>query len=243
VFFLFHVVFGAVLVWISTDQGRDWQLMAGISTGGRSGNARAGGSAAGSSFSPDVSAPAFTLDSFYNIYRISGALGNNGGCLDAVWASMNGGAAWNNQYNLPGSTRHIEPTRELAAAIGDSRGNIFVSGGRSCTANSGEALNDVWMSADKGVNWFRQTASAPWGARLVHQMLSHTSKILNKDVLIVLTGWTGNTDLNDVSISLSFSGSLSLLLSCSLFLSQNWLCFFVHSFFVYLNEFFSLIWF
>ena len=188
-------------VWISTDRGVVWELIAGHSLYGRNGDVGAYDQFFRSSFSPDTYAPAFALDSNGYIYRIQGEVSDGGECSNDVWTTTNG-LQWTNQYT-PATTRRITPARLYAGAIGDSRGNIYVSGGRACTGANTASVerNDVWMSADKGKTWTQQTATAAFPRRAVHQMLSWNSKTLGKDTLIVFSGWSGTGDYNDVYAS------------------------------------------
>ena len=188
-------------VWLSTDKGVVWELIAGWSLFGRNGDVGANGAAFRSSFTPDTFAPAFTLDSLGYIYRIQGELTDGGECSSDVWMSTNA-IQWTNQYT-PATARRIVPTRLYAGAIGDSKGNIYVAGGRSCVAvgTASQERNDVWMSSDRGKNWVLQTAAASWPRRAVFQMLSFNSLMLGKDTLIVFSGWSGTADYNDVHAS------------------------------------------
>ncbi len=63
---------------------------------------------------------------------------------------------------------------------------IFVLGGYD-----GSRLNDVWSAAD-GANWERETASAGWARRDLHQALSHHGR------LYILGGTDGGNRYNDV---------------------------------------------
>ena len=186
-------------VWISTDHGLVWELIAGRSLRGRTGAASARPAAnAASSFSPVAFAPAYAQDSTGGIYRIQGQPSNGAAtCTTDIWYTSNG-VSWTNQYRAPGSTSigRITPTRRYAAAVGDSQGRIFVSGGTACGANVG--LNDVWMTTNKGVEWTMQVSRAPWSGRLVHAMLSLYSTRMMKNALVILTGWSGSSDSNDV---------------------------------------------
>ena len=109
------------------------------------------------------------------------------------------GIQWQNQYTAS-ATRRITPSRLYAGAIGDSKGNIYVAGGRACTGagTASQERNDVWMSSDRGKNWVQQTATASFPKRAVFQMLSQSSSRLQKDVLTVFAGWSGTADYNDV---------------------------------------------
>ena len=182
-------------VWISTDHGLVWELMAGISRAGRNGYTPANPQT--TSFNPDAFAPAYAQDSTGAIYRIQGQPTDGATqCTNDVWYSTNG-VVWSNQYTnpTPGRTR-ITPARRYAAAVGDNSGKVFVSGGTACASNVG--LNDVWMSVNKGVDWTRQIAMAPWSGRLVHTMQFMYSRYLLKGMLVIFTGWSGVTDSNDV---------------------------------------------
>ena len=184
-------------VWISTDKGLVWELIAGRSLRGRNGAVSARPSDA-TSFSPDSFAPAYAQDSNGAIYRIQGQpTATATTCSTDIWYSTNG-IAWTNQYRAPGSGSigRITPVRRYAAAVGDNQGRVFVSGGTACANNVG--LNDVWMTTNRGVDWSMQVARAPWSGRLVHAMLSLYSTRAMKNMLVILTGWSGTADSNDI---------------------------------------------
>ena len=184
-------------VWISTDKGLLWELIAGVSRRGRNGEVHARPTDS-TSYNPDAFAPAVLQDSQGSLYRIQGqGSAAVAPCINDVWYSTNG-IIWTNQYTPPTAGRgRILPTRQYAAAIGDSSGKIFVAGGTQCVGGN-VGMNDVWMSVNKGVDWTQQTARAPWSGRLVASMVALSSSRLLRNVLVTFTGWSGSQDSNDV---------------------------------------------
>ena len=184
-------------VWLSTDHGATWSLLSGVSLYGRTGLARATAPQDSRSFSPATSYAAFALDPKNSIlYRVGGYNQQAGNCYGGALSSSDG-KTW--AVANSGALNAISPSRELAAAIVDSLGYLYVSGGRRCGETNG--LEDVWRSTDRGRTWTkRNTVNVPFGMRLVHLLLNFqsSSKLLGANVLMVLGGWTGGSDRNDV---------------------------------------------
>ena len=179
-------------VWLSSDRGQSWQLIAGVSHNGTNGRTAAASPYDVSSFTPDSSFGGFTVDSAFNIYRIGGSLAD-GQCTDAVFLSTDG-KTWNNQ--ITANSRRFSPLRDETVAVADSAGRLYLLGGRRCGDKA--RLNDVWMSSDKGKNWVRQTASAAWSARIAPFVLSQRNKGASTDVLLLFGGVDGSGDKNDI---------------------------------------------
>ena len=182
-------------VWLSTTHGVTWSLVSGISINGRSGLTRATTPMDSRSFYPPTTYPAFALDTKNSvIYRVGGYSYQSNACYGGVVSSVDGKtwAVVNNGVN------GILPTREHAAAITDSAGYLYVSGGRQCYTSAG--LNDVWRSTDRGKTWSIRTNSVPFGPRLVHLLLNFqaNNKLGSANVQMVLGGWTGSADRNDI---------------------------------------------
>ena len=183
-------------VWLSSDHGATWALIAGVSVYGRTGQTRATAPADTTSYNPMPVYQAFAYDSINNyIYRMGGWNPATNLCYGGTQYS-NDAKRWINVAG--GTTGVINPTREHAAAITDSKGYIYVAGGRMCGTVNG--LTDVWRSTDRGQRWERRTSQAPWGFRLVQLLLNVRSRNMvgNPDVLILMGGWTGGSDRNDV---------------------------------------------
>ena len=183
-------------VWVSTDHGLTWALIAGRAVYSSGGVVSAAPPADMSSFSPNTLYTAFAYDSVNSyIYRVGGYNPATGQCWGGVQYSSDA-KRWVNINS--GAQNAINPAREYAAAITDSKGVLYVTGGRRCGTTNG--LEDVWRSTDRGASWTRRVALAPWGFRLSHLLLSVKSTRISgqPDVLIQMGGWTGGSDRNDV---------------------------------------------
>ena len=179
-------------VWLSSDRGQTWQLIAGVSYNGTNGRTAAAAPFDASSFTPDSSFGGFTVDNAYNMYRIGGSLAD-GQCTDAVFLSTDG-KTWTNQ--ITANSRRFAPLRDETVAVADSAGRLYLLGGRRC--GDKERLNDVWLSSDKGRNWQLQTAQAGWSSRIAPFVLNLRNKATNVDVLLLFGGVDGTSDTNDV---------------------------------------------
>ena len=180
-------------VWVSTNHGITWALVAGISLYGRSGVTRATAPMDVRSFAPATSYAAFALDNKNGvIYRVGGYNHQDNNCYAGVISSSDG-KTWNVRTN-----NAFTPAREYAAAITDNNGYLYVSGGRRCGTANG--LEDVWRSTDRGTTWSVRNSMVPFGMRLVHIFLNHyqPNKLGGANVLQVLGGWTGGSDRNDI---------------------------------------------
>ena len=185
-------------VWASTDHGATWWLIAGRSVYGRTGTTNAVSPADTTSFNPMTFATAFAYDSISNyIYRVGGWNPASNACWGGAQYSSDA-KRWVNINNGQSASRPINPAREYAAAITDSHGWIYVTGGRMCGTSNG--LEDVWRSTDRGATWTRRTGQAPWGFRLTQLLLNVKATRITgtPDVLIQMGGWTGGSDRNDV---------------------------------------------
>ena len=183
-------------VWLSSDKGQTWQLIAGVSYNGTNGRTAAAAPYDASSFTPDSSFGGYTVDNSYNIYRIGGSLAD-GQCTDAVFLSTDAGKTWVNQ--ITSNSRRFSPLRDETVAVADSAGRLYLLGGRRCGDKA--RLNDVWMSSDRGRNWALQTATAAWSARIAPFVLNQRNRGTGTDVLLLFGGVDGNGDLNDVWFS------------------------------------------
>ena len=202
-------------VWLSSDKGVTWQLIAGVSVNGTNGRTAAAAPYDASSFTPDSSFGGFTVDNAYNIYRIGGSLAD-GECTDAMFISTDG-KTWTNQ--ITANSRRFSPLRDETVAVADSAGRLYLLGGRRC--GDKQRLNDVWMSSDKGKNWVRQSASAPWSARIAPFVLNQRNKGTGSDVLVLFGGVDGNSDLNDVWVSTTQGTRWTLMTARATWPSRN----------------------
>lgn len=207
-------------MWISRDFGVTWGLAAGVSMSGRTGLARATAPKDMTSYTPPARNVAFAFDERIGyIYRMGGSLNNQ--CQNVVQFSSDG-LTWSTA-NSP-ATNFVNPLREYAGGAVDSQGVVYISGGRTCGVYPNViSLEDVWASRDRGRTWERRTPvgqNAPFGYRLVHVMLAYKTKapLGNKDILLVLGGWTGGIDRNGPSLPLA---SLTLLLLFPVILCFN----------------------
>ena len=192
-------------VWLSSDRGQTWQLIAGVSYNGSNGLTAAAAPYDVSSFTPDSSFGGYTVDNAFNIYRIGGSLAD-GQCTDAVFLSTDG-KTWTNQVTA--SSRRFSPLRDETVAVADSAGRLYLLGGRRCGDKA--RLNDVWMSSDKGRNWVLQTANAAWSARIAPFVLNQRNKGTGTDVLLLFGGVDGTGDQNDIWYSTSQGVRWSLM--------------------------------
>ena len=179
-------------VWLTSDRGVSWQLIAGVSMNGASGMVAAAAPYDASSFTPDASFGGYTVDSQYAMYRIGGAIGS-GVCTEAVFRSTDG-KTWTNQINP--RSRLFSPLRDETVAVADSIGRLYLMAGRRCPDKA--SLNDVWTSSDQGQNWQLQTGAASWSKRIAPFVLHVKSATLGSDTLLLFGGVDSTGDRNDV---------------------------------------------
>ena len=182
-------------VWLSSDRGVTWQLIAGVSRNGPSGVVAAASPFDGSSFSPDASFGGYAVDSTFSMFRIGGSV-DSGECTEAVFRSTDG-KTWSNQITV--RSRLFSPLRDETVAVADGTGRLYLMGGRRCPDKT--SLNDVWMSSDKGQNWQLQTASAGWSRRIAPFVLNVRSATLGSDSLVLFGGVDSTGDRNDIWVS------------------------------------------
>ena len=190
-------------VWISSNEGRTWDLIAGISrVNGGTYPARDGFDV--TSFTPVTAATAFTTDSQSRIFRISGQTSNPweaGTCTSNTWMSTDG-KTWQDQSLRQGATT-ISPPRKFAAGMADMADRLYVLGGIQC--DNWQLLRDLWMSTDSGVHWTRQTTALPMRGPSVGILLdvptAPRSNLGFSDALVYTTGWDNSIDHNDVWLS------------------------------------------
>ena len=182
-------------VWLSSDSGARWTLVAGWNS------ARAEerkGAADGHTFTSftNGSRAASLIDKRSRLFRIGGEsteqldiLDNNRDVTSEVWMSTNA-KDWTRQ-----SVGRFQPARAVASAISDSASVLYLLGGEgrdhSGLSNPVYFLNDVWRSSNQGRDWTLQTAAAQFSARgwavLLH---NKNSKLLQgKEVLTLLGGY------------------------------------------------------
>jgi hypothetical protein len=146
----------------------------------------------------------------------AGSSGDNRDLTNDVWHSVDLGKTWIQvkaaaPYTPRGAAGFAIAYQQGADANIDL---IYVVGGFT-DVNEGrhaDALNDVWVSADSGLNWVRTTAQAPWVKRA-----DHAVTVSRAGVLIVSGGRTDGQDVhgnsyvfNDVWVS--FDGGYSFFL-------------------------------
>lgn len=236
-------------VWISTDHGRNWNLLAGVT---RSGVHATSPFDSRSFVAADFGGFAVMNDN--SIYRIGGRTGP-AVCTNAVWASSDGGKTWKNQ--VVSTSRTFSPLRDETIGLADSAGNLYFMAGRLCGNTAGKSsqsntrhtllqplipppditlasvlinnffgfsslvrLNDVWMSSDKGRNWKLQTAGAEWSPRVAPFVVSLKARSSGKDAL-VLFGGVYQRDMNDVWVSSNQGVTWQLMIGQAPFLSRN----------------------
>ena len=178
-------------VWLSSDKGRTWNLIAGVSLNGTSGPTRAAEPYDAQSFPVPVARfGGMTMDAQSNLYRIGGRTGPST-CTGETWISADG-KTWTNQAG----GAEVTPQRDETASVVDSLGRLYLMGGRTCVERTN--LNDVWTSADRGRNWRRQTAAAPWSARVAAFGLLVKSSTVGADVILLYGGQADDAYKNDV---------------------------------------------
>ena len=188
-------------VWISSDSGRTWDLLAGVSrVNGGTFNAPNGFDS--QSYRPAATAVAFTTDTQSRIYRISGQTSDPltaGVCVTNVWLSTDG-KTWEDQSLRAGA--NSPPGRKFASAITDSQDRVYVLGGQTC---QWAMLRDLWMSSDQGRTWTAQATnvpiSGPTAGVLLNVPVSARSGLGITEALVYATGWDGTSDHNDVWMS------------------------------------------
>lgn len=115
-------------VWLSSDKGVTWHLIAGVSQLGDHGVQAAHSPYDQTSFTPDASFGGFTVDNSFNIYRIGGAV-EGGACANSVWMSTDG-KTWTNQVTSASTT--FSPLRDETIAVADNQNRLYLIGGRRC---------------------------------------------------------------------------------------------------------------
>ena len=188
-------------VWISSDQGRTWDLISGISRV-NGGTYPAPGGYDSQSYRPAAAAVGFTTDTQSRIFRISGQLSDPltaGTCTSNVWMSTDG-KTWEDQSQRAGA--NSPPGRKFSSAITDSTDRIFLLGGQTC---NWVQLYDLWSSTDQGRSWTAQNTALPVSGPIAGVFLNvPTASRANlpiTEALIYTSGWDGNSDYNDVFIS------------------------------------------
>ena len=207
-------------VWISSDAGRTWDLLSGISRNGGIWNAPNGFNER--SFSPPAAAVAFTTDNIGRIYRISGQTSDPltaGTCVTDVWMSTNG-QQWDNQQLRQGAT--FPRGRKFASAITDSLNNLFLMGGQTC---DWVQLYDIWQSSDQGRTWQARNQNLPVSGPIAGVLLNVPVTVRAgagiTEALIYTTGWDGNSDFNDVSVSTDKGASWQVITNSAAFTNRD----------------------
>jgi len=98
-----------------------------------------------------------------------------------VWDSANG-VTWTRRLTddaTPPASQFKQRLHHAVAVLGTGAGaRLWLVGGEFFDSDTGETtvFNDVWNSAD-GITWTKQVASAPFGPRTGHQLLSYNNKL------------------------------------------------------------------
>ena len=170
-------------VWASANGGSTWQLMAGVSSYGFSGQ-RASASPL-SSFSGRQSARGCAQPSTSRAYSTGGFSRTNLPVND-VWVSSDAVRWGLLQYNASSA---LFSGRGAHACAFTPNGQLLVIGGRgfSRLGAPGVELNDVWRM-DATEQWEQMTEVAPWRGREQHLALYGRAPLLQVPVLYVLGG-------------------------------------------------------
>ena len=175
-------------VWASSDFGRSWELIAGIA-----GTVRAGGTAATTSYSPNLRETTGIVDEVAGvIYRVGGYLDVGTASRNDVWRSTNA-ITWTRMAatNLP--------PRYSPNVVVDAKGKLYVIGGAS---EGTVAMRDVWVSTNNGASFTQPTTAPPFmtggRGRTKGLLLSRRSLVLGKDILWVGLGYNNVAQFNDV---------------------------------------------
>jgi len=150
-------------------------------------------------------ASAHCTDSKGRLYKIGGERDNM--VVTDVWMSSNTGRTWTKQS--PSSPARVFSPRAFADVYADSTDALFLIGGRDYGTGpgTGQGMNDVWMSSNQGRDWTRQGAIpfAQAGGRFSATLLIAPSKLLKKDVLTYIGGYTrrpeGDSQLHTLILS------------------------------------------
>ena len=177
-------------VWASSNEGRTWDLISGISYFGSSGLTPAVLYA--SSFTPRAGSTNCEDPTSDVVYSLGGYLteGADGVVSNQVWQSDDA-LVW----RLVQSDT-FAPARFFSSCDVNSQQLLLVMGG---SAGTFEYLNDVWHATGKGNTWTRITEHAPWPARAEHLVLVGTAPLLGKELVYVIGGFQDDpTASNDV---------------------------------------------
>jgi N-acetylneuraminic acid mutarotase len=103
-----------------------------------------------------------------------------------IWRSADGGGTWS---EVTVTSPDVWTARAGHTSVVLPDGDILVMGGLG-----GEFFNDIWRSADGGVNWTKVTVTTPvWTQRA-----GHTSVVLPNGDILVMGGFGHSGYLNDV---------------------------------------------
>ena len=191
-------------VWLSSDSGAHWTLVAGWSAPSPLRVGAADGHAL-TSFTNASYAASF-IDKQSRLFRIGGEAPEyyTNVMTSEVWMSTNA-KDWTRQSN-----GRFSPPRTVAAAIADSANALYLVGGKAMNVSTrfDYYTGDVWRSANQGRDWTLQTAAAQFSPRghAVLLQLKNSRMLQGKDVLLLLGGYgpyvagrNSNRPYNDVS--------------------------------------------
>ena len=179
-------------VWASSNEGRTWDLISGISYFGSSGVAPA--ILYASSFTPRVGSTNCEDPTSDVVYSLGGQLaeGTQLTLTNQVWQSEDA-LVWR-QVQMD----TFAPTRTLASCDVNSQRLLLLMGGQTATGY----INDVWHATDNGNTWTRITDRAPWTGRSEHLVLVGVAPVLDKELVYVIGGFQVNPSAaNDVWVS------------------------------------------
>lgn len=173
-------------VWASGDDGKTWDLVAGMSFFGTHGFATS--SHINTSFVGRAASTSCEDPSNDDVYSISGTLPNGvtDVATDHVWYSSDA----QNWVQTRGST--FSPARFYSSCDVTDKGTVILIGGvaqRKNSLSNTYLLNDVWWGTGKGQNW-KYVGEAPFAPRAEHLVLHTRSTKLRRDLIYVIGGYS-----------------------------------------------------
>ena len=186
-------------VWLSSDRGSHWVLIAGNSS-----THAASAPYDRSSFEPCLYSTIAIAHSFPNtsdptqppltIAKIGGQYADGHDSL-VVWTTLDV-LQWNYTRFDDYPSHYVK-----ASAVINSRGVIFLIGGQLADPFNPHLSAEVWRSEDGGIVWRCVTTAAPFGPRSAHSTVvlsgQQTPGVDGADVVLVVGGTDGHTFFND----------------------------------------------
>ena len=179
-------------VWLSSDRGRSWTLIAGSTRDGT----RSGPSFQGVRYSAVAAGSVRSAvdNSSAQVVLKVGGVPMDGHEESFVFKTFDL-AFWADSY-----TQNL-PRYQLSAAVVNSSGSVLLIGGQQQNRGS-QPVADVWHTEDGGRTWDILTAAADFGPRFSHSALALTGKqalgTAGADVVLVVGGTDGPRHFNDV---------------------------------------------